>query len=500
MTGEYLLESIDLVLKKGLELAKGDLVWVPHPKENCPVVYQVVKVYPRRRVREYEELLLKEGKVVPDWEDSAVHAEAYQWGWLDSQKRLRSLRHPLSPNTAVYRAGPAVVSEFTKPEREWRIFLGKDLSCDLDVELDLYNLIRQSCLICGAVGTGKTTTAITMVRRAVDLEPPVRFFIVDKDGEYASLLESLGSERSVSVPWVRFFRPGDIGIEDFVAEFGWQRGWWTSKVLSEALRLCKSNVWMLTKRNLIRAIPLVDGESIGFRKKADELDDYKRQVASSVAYSRLVPEEDVTPMDPAELLRRYSVVIMDLSQGRDSWAQKHVVVGHTLRRILSEALEDQAFGCIILLEEAMYYAPQRGVFDVGTMESRGRLLSVIKEIATNGGRNGVGLWVLTQRLATVEKTVVTQCANNIVCHALEDLDKKRLGEIVGDGFVGLIGGLPPGEAIVKGTALKCRFPLWVKVVPELYPSSSATSPMKRFTQMAQTLHEEEAKPLIIAGT
>ncbi|MCD6263207.1 ATP-binding protein [Candidatus Bathyarchaeota archaeon] len=496
-TGEYLHDKITVVLRKGREVAKGDLIYVLHPKKRRPVVYQVVRVYPHRRVREYEEFLLKEGRIVPDWEDSTIHAEAYQWGWLDDLGRLRALRYPLPPNTPVYKAGREVVARFTKPEGEWRILLGTDLSCGLEVELDLHHLIRQSCLICGSVGTGKTTTAITMVCRAASLEPPVRFFIVDKDGEYGSLLERFGPGEAVRVPWIRFFKPSDIGYEDFLAEFGWQRNWWTSKVLRKALRMLRSSGELLTKRNLIRVLQFVEGEDLGFRKKGEELEDYKRQVANAVAYSRLIPDDDVEALDPVELLRRHRIVIMDLSQGRDTWSQKHVVIAQVLKRIFTEALEDQGFGCVILLEEAMYYAPQRGLFEVGSAESRVRLLSVVKEIATNGGRNGVGLWIVTQRLATVEKTVVTQCANNIVCHALEDLDKRRLGEIVGENFVDLLGELPPGETIVKGTALKCRFPLWVKVIPELYPSSATTTPLKRFMEMAQAMDREEQKPLTI---
>jgi DNA helicase HerA-like ATPase len=145
----------------------------------------------------------------------------------------------------------------------------------------------------------------------------------------------------------------------------------------------------------------------------------------------------------------------------------------------------------------MYYAPQRGVFEIGEKDSRGKLLGVVKEIATNGGRNGVGLWIVTQRLATVEKTVVTQCANNIICHSLEDLDKQRLAEIVGDEFSQLIGNLPQGEAIVKGTALRCRFPIWVKVIPEVYPASATATPMSRFVHMelASRAAAEEAQAI-----
>jgi len=488
-TGEYRLDEITVLLMRGRELAKGDLVYMHHPKNGSPVVFQVMRVYPHKRVREYEEALLSEGRVITDVEDSTLHAEAYQWGWMDEEGSLRQLRYPLPPNTPVYLAERDIVSRFTKPAGEWRILLGTDPSTDLDVELGIYPLIRQSCLICGAVGTGKTTTAVSMVVRAATAKPPVRFFIVDKDGEYMSLVDRLGSGNVLKVPWSMFFQPGDVPWEDYAAEFGWQKTWWNSKILFQALKILYAQSAQVTKANLKRAVDFVDAEKLGFNKKADEFELYRMQVENAVSASRLIPDGEAEVLDPVKLLRERRVVIMDLSGGKDTWEQKHLVVAQILRRVFSEALENRGFGCVIVLEEAMYYAPQHGVFEIGEKESRGKLLGVIKEIATNGGRNGVGLWVVTQRLATVEKTVVTQCANNIICHSLEDLDKQRLAEIMGQGFSELIGDLPPGEAIVKGTALKCRFPIWVKVLPEVYPASSMSTPMSRFVQMEMGLKE-----------
>jgi len=482
-SGEYGINEITILMLRSLELAKGDLVFIEHPKNGQPVVYQVTRVYPHKRVREYEEAMLREGRIIEDIEDSTLHATAYQWGWLDNGGSLRPLRYPLAPNTPVYLAERDIVSKFTKPSGEWRILLGNDPSTDLDVELGLYSLIRQSCLICGAVGTGKTTTAITMISRAARVNPPVRFFIVDKDGEYNSLMEHLGPENTLKVPWSRFFQPGNIPWEDYIGEFGWQKTWWNSKILIHALKILYAQAANVTKQNIQQALGWVKPDKLGFNKKEDEFESYRQQVINAVGNSKLIPEGDMVPLDPVDLLRDRHVVIMDLSQGKDTWSQKHLVVSQVLRRIFNEALENRKFGCIIVLEEAMYYAPQRGVFELGEKETRGKLLGVIKEIATNGGRNGVGLWAVTQRLSTVEKTVVTQCANNIICHGLEDVDKARVAEIMGNEFADLIGDLPPGEAIVKGTSLKCRFPIWVKVLPELYPSSSASTPMSRFVHM-----------------
>jgi hypothetical protein len=483
LTGEYEINLLTIILLHNKELGKGDLIYIKHPKNGSPVVYQVIKVYPHKRVRDYEEALLREGRIINDFEDSTLHVKAYQWGWMDSDERLRPLRYPISPNTEVYLAERDVISKFTKPNGEWKLLLGTDPSTDLEVELGLYSLIRQSCLICGAVGTGKTTTAISMVARAVKADPPVRFFIVDKDGEYSSLVKRIGSGNILKVPWMRFFQPSDIPWDDYLGEFGWQKNWWNSKILTHALKILYGKSATVTKSNLKKIIRYVNAEKLGFSKKKEEFDSYKQQVENAISSSKLIPENNLEPLDPVDILKDKKVIIMDLSKGRDTWSRKQFVVAQVLRRIFGEALENRKFGCIVLLEEAMYYAPQRGVFEIGEKDSRGKLLSVIKEIATNGGRNGVGLWIVTQRLSTVEKTVVTQCANNIVCHSLEDIDKQRLSEIIGNEFTELIGNLPPGEAIVKGTALKCHFPIWVKILPEVYPSSSICTPMSRFIHM-----------------
>jgi len=483
-TGEYSSDRIDVVLLRDAEVVRGSLLYVRHPKNGSPVVYQVTEVYSRKRVRGYEEALLRDGGFLEDDEDTTVHASAYQWGWIDEDGRLRPLRHHLKPNTPVYKADREVVAKFTKPNSGWSIFLGYDLNSGLEVELDMYHLIRQCCLICGSVGSGKTTTAVAMVCRAAMLNPPVRFFIVDKDGEYTALSEKLGEE-VVRVPWFRFFNPSQVSVEDLLAEFGWHRGWWTSKILLRAFEAVKASGRQPTKETLLSAVSLLSPEDVGFRKDEYEFEKYKSSVMRSLESSKLLPERSLECVDPVMLLRDFRVVIMDLSDGRDTWSQKHLVIAQALRRIMDEALENPAFGCVVVLEEAMYYAPQYGMFDVGTKESRSKLLSVIKEIATNGGRNGVGLWVVTQRLSTVDKTLITQCANNVICHSLEDLDKRRLSEVVGDEFTRLLGNLPQGEAIVKGTALKCRFPIWVRVIPEVYPSSSKSNPLARFEAMSK---------------
>lgn len=481
-SGHYNPEYITVVLEADKEIAKGDLIYIDHPKNGFPVVYQVTRVYSHKKTRTYEEALLRSGSVISDDEMMSVRAKAYQWGWMDDGY-LRGLRHHLQPHSSVYRASKSIIANFTKPAGSWKIHLGVDPSSQLEVELDTNGLVRQNCLICGAVGTGKTTTALSMVVKASRLRPSVRFFIVDKDGEYKGLLDQFGPDEVVNVPWISLYQSDDVTLEDFLAEFGWQRSWWTAKILDCSLKLLKTAGKRLSKDHLEKAIAIVTKDVLGFMRDDSELRDYKMQVINAIRSSGLIPQKQTVAQNPVQLLKRYKIVIMDLSKGRNGWADKHIVIAHALRRIFNEALENRRFGCVILLEEAMYYAPQRGYFEVGTRDSRDKLLSIIREIATNGGRNGAALWVVTQRLATVSKTVITQCATNTISHALEDVDKQRLGEIVGQEFIDLLGGLSQGEAIVRGSALRCRFPVWVKVIPVMFPTSADSTPRKRFLAM-----------------
>lgn len=496
--GDYLTNSITIVLEKDGEVAKGDLTYIKHPKNGFPVVYQVTKVYSHKETRDYEEALLKEGSVLRDDERTTVRAEAYQWGWMDG-KAIRPLRYPLSPHTPVLKADQNIIETFTKPSSRWKVRLGVDPNSGLDVELDLYYLIRQCCLICGAVGTGKTTTAISMIARATQAEPPVKFLIIDKDGEYSSLKEVFGDKVKIG-SWPSFFKSENIHSDDIIGEFGWQKGWWMSKILIKALSRIRKARHPLIKQTLIEAVKTVSDKCVGFSRSEADLDSYRKQVIEAIRFSRIIPNENVNALDPVDLLNRHRIVIVDLSKGPNGWGKKHIVLSQVLRRIFYEALENSSFGCVVVLEEAMYYAPQWTQFSIGDKDGRSKLLSIVKEVATNGGRNGIGLWIVTQRLATVDKTVITQCANNIISHALEDIDKRRLQEVVGDHFVELLGSLPQGEAIVKGTALKCKFPLWVKVEPELRPASAKMSPMLKFQIMAMKEKQfSKISPIQVSG-
>jgi DNA helicase HerA-like ATPase len=87
----------------------------------------------------------------------------------------------------------------------------------------------------------------------------------------------------------------------------------------------------------------------------------------------------------------------------------------------------------------------------------------MKLVATTGPRNGVPLFIATQRLSEADKFITTQMGQNIFAFRVEDVDLMRLREIVGSDIAYTARTLPRGHCIYKGHALRVQRPVIVVV-------------------------------------
>jgi len=207
--GVYRPDPLTFTLLEGANISQGEIVCIRHPRlENTYVFYQVVEVPLRRKAKDYEEDLIKTNKVFPDPERNYPRALAEQIGYIDpTSKELRPLLEHIKPLTEVYRPPPEAIKSLLQPDRNGvYLELGRIYPHErLPLYLDLRILLRQGLLIIGGVGTGKTTTMISLLIKLLrtcaekGLHPHI--LIIDKDGEYGcyelvSLARSmLGYER-----------------------------------------------------------------------------------------------------------------------------------------------------------------------------------------------------------------------------------------------------------------------------------------------------------------
>lgn len=117
---------------------------------------------------------------------------------------------------------------------------------------------------------------------------------------------------------------------------------------------------------------------------------------------------------------------------------------------------------LIVLEEAHTVIPEASTMGLGDSDSKG-IVGKIAQIALQGRKYGVGLLVLTQRTATVSKTVLTQCNTVISFTGYDDTSMNFLRNVIGDNYVRMIPNLRPLQAVIFGKGVKSQRPILVNI-------------------------------------
>jgi DNA helicase HerA-like ATPase len=110
------------------------------------------------------------------------------------------------------------------------------------------------------------------------------------------------------------------------------------------------------------------------------------------------------------------------------------------------------------------------------------MIPVMKLVATTGPRNGVPLFIATQRLSEADKFITTQMGQNIFAFRVEDVDLLRLREIVGSDIAYAARTLPRGYCIYKGHALRVQRPVIAVVEKAGDVASVGKDLLTRWTQ------------------
>ncbi|OYT54897.1 MAG: hypothetical protein B6U76_06960 [Desulfurococcales archaeon ex4484_217_2] len=209
--GVYEPDEIVFTVELGARVEIGDIVCIEHPsKPGAPVFYQVFEVPLRRKARDYEEDLVRAGNPLIDESRNYPRARAKQIGYIEDVGKLLSgkvtadellmLIEHVKPLSEVYAPKHEVIEKLLEPSAP-SVEVGSIYpSWKHKLKLELPKLLRQGLLIVGGVGTGKTTTMLTLliriIRKIRELGGTPHILVIDKDGEYGSqeLREAAGGK------------------------------------------------------------------------------------------------------------------------------------------------------------------------------------------------------------------------------------------------------------------------------------------------------------------
>ncbi len=341
---------------------------------------------------------------------------------------------------------------------------------------------RHSCIV-GNTGCGKSETVTKIVEETAKL-PGAKIVIFDIHGEY-SQLSYVDSIKMGEVPFPIWM----LGFADMAANVLKVKE--DSTVVMSALRkvyhsYCKDKnegkpiyfdfKWLLNGLKALNTERIATGEFYKTGDKAGQAKtangDYNGKLAGIInAMEVLYSDKRYSFLfvhEPQEYLSEFFNRIMgsdkpvkniDLSGIPHDIAV--LIIGAITKLIYNiQIMQKNARPITLVCDEAHVYIPT----DFQLSAAQRRMVEIFENIAKEGRKFGITLFVASQRPSELNKTIMAQCANYIVMKLNNENDKSMIKGMMPAGSADVIETttmFSPGDCLVVGDA--CPIPLKIHV-------------------------------------
>jgi len=409
------------------------------------------------------------GAMVPS-DEASVHQSllgiARIVGYRDDQGVVKCPTVPFRPGARVYRAEEPLIAEVLGLKRHSNsgAYVGLLRNHNLRVELDINQLVQRHVSVLAKTGGGKSYLLGVLIEEL--LRHKVTCVIIDPHGEYGSLrvaseknsrqtrfgVESQGFARQVqeyspdvslnptAKPLTFSLRHTDL--RDLLVFMGLTNVKTFLGPLKQLLEQVAAANPDYTVRDLVRAAELTEG---GIMETLHERLEYVEQ-------TKLLGPVGTSLND---LVQKGSATLINL-RGIAPDVQE-LVVARLASTLFDNRKKDKIPPLFLVVEEAHNFAPQQGTATCSR---------ILKNIASEGRKFGLGLCVVTQRAARIDKSVLSQCNTQLILQVTNPLDLKAIAQSIEgltDGMTEMIQSLPVGTALITGGGY--HTPLFCEVRP-----------------------------------
>lgn len=392
---------------------------------------------------------------------------------------------PFIPGEKVYLAEDSMIAETLGFEKDG-IYLGLLKDTNVKVVLDPNDLVQKHVCILAKTGSGKSYTAGVIIEELLDRNVPL--LIIDPHGEYVSLKKpNKITENEFGVE--------PKGYADKVCVYAPP----TSPFLDNADReICLENR-NLSPEELIELTDLRSPSAQALlyqvvRKLEDyTISDIIREVEkikhsskwsligalSKIESSGLFKDR---PTDVRELMRKGKASVIDLRGVETSY--QTLIVSRLVSRLFELRKRGEVEPGMIVVEEAHNFVPEREK-TVST--------SALRTIASEGRKFGLGLMVISQRPARVDKNVISQCNTQIIMRVTNPNDlaaiKKSIEGITSE-MIEEVKRLPPGYAIVVSPKIDVPVIVRIRVRKSLHSEAVKIVDSDDFEESKEVLRKK----------
>lgn len=442
----------------GQNLRKFDYIFAPHKEGN--MLAQIMDIREISDLKFEDATMMMHSGEMPTIRTS-LSAFADVIGYRDKKGLLQSPKSPFSSGEAIMRANEDLVRHVLglSASKENGAYLGLLKGHDLKVFLNVDLLVQKHICILAKTGGGKSYACGVLVEEMMKHKIPL--IIIDTHGEYHSLTKPNKNRKD----------------QKNMARFNVKNKAYASQINEYSPIGSRGNIKHLTlKGSNLKAREIIDllsaklsGPQVGVLYQAiKEVKEYKnvynlRDIIDSVNRSKsnarwnviasLESLDSIGIFNDAgtrttDIVKAGKCTLLNM-KGVPPDVQEVVVA-----RLTKELFDDRKAGKIppflMVVEEAHNYCPEKGV---GKAVSS----SILRTVASEGRKFGMGLCIVSQRPAKVDKNIISQCNTNFILKVTNPNDLKAIIQSV-EGLTAQtyreIQRLPIGVALISGSGLQ----------------------------------------------
>ncbi len=474
ITGKATTLNFSFEVADGADVKKFEYVKVPH--------------------RVYEWVLCQVIEIEKSSERSLARCNVL--GYVDEGK-VKQVRIPFDIGTEVFLADDEFITSVIKLDTG--AYLGRLDGKLIPVNLDLGKLLTKHVAILAKSGAGKSYALGVLIEEILERRVPV--LIIDPHGEYGSLAQPSTDDPDKLAAWSvepKAYTVREYGSAD-------QPG-------LIPLRLPNN----LTQQELIHLIPgKLNNTQLGILYAAlkgvaeinfdtallgleQEESNAKWSVINLIEHIRNLGIFSNAPVAYNELVKSGLASVINLRGIAPDIQQ--VIVYKLAKDLFELRKQNKVPPFFLVVEEAHNYCPERSFGEATSSK-------ILRTIASEGRKFGLGLAVVSQRPARVDKSVLSQCTTQLILKVTNPNDLKAVSASV-EGLTAEseaeIQNLPVGTALVTGIV---DLPLFVNIRPRrtahggravdiLNQSGGSGGDAPSFEEQAARFQEQELLGLI----
>ncbi len=387
-------------------------------------------------------------------------------GFRNDENRLCGLKFPLEPNSEVLKADDEFVKKtLGLEERPHYAFFGTlDGRDNLRVYLDLNKLLTKHVAILAKSGSGKSYNVGVILEELLERKVPM--VIIDPHGEYSTLKYPNPKDKEKLILL-------DLEVKGYKEQVIELSPDLKSNPQAKPLRLSNKN---LTTNELIKLLPAklsnsqlgtlysalknlgsnIDFNDLIFELEGMEDNPSKWTLINILEYMKKLNLFSSNPTLMCELVQPGKCSIINL-KGVDPEVQQ-VVTFKIVNDLFMERKKGNIPPFFLVIEEAQNFCPERSF---GEAKSS----AILRQVLSEGRKFGLGVGIISQRPARVDKNILSQCSTQIILKVTNPNDIKAISNSI-EGITSEaekeIQNIPIGTAMVTGVV---DLPLFVNVRP-----------------------------------